>query len=81
MLKKEDYSFDGTLEDTDLYEYDENGNRVKRTRLNADGTTYSYQYEYNENGNLIKETYTDTEGGITISEYDENGKEIKKTYT
>ncbi len=47
------YNEDGTVIWYELSEYDENGNRVKETDYDADGTIYWIK-EYGGNGNLIE---------------------------
>ncbi len=63
------------------YEYDENGNRIKTTQTDPDGTITEWEYEYDENGNKIKTTRTDPDGTIYEWEYDENGNLVKETKT
>lgn len=75
------YGDDGSYS---IYEYDEDGNRVKSTYYLEDGTIVDYWvYEYDDNGNLAKEAYYLEDGTIVdywVYEYDENGNRIKRTY-
>ena len=53
-----------------IYEYDENGNKIKEIYYSADGTITTHMaYEYDANGNVIKSTIFNTDGTI-ISETD-----------
>lgn len=55
------YDGDGTMSITTVYknEYDEAGNRIRRTKYNEDGdVTQWYVYEYDEKGNVTAEIYT-----------------------
>ena len=64
-------------------EYSINGNEVKRTFYNSDGSIYNYSaYEYDTNGNKIKVSNYNSDDTIKYyytSEYDINGNEIKRT--
>ena len=67
MTKVEFYDESGKLESYKTYEYDENGNRIKRTYYHYDesGKLESYDIsEYDENGNEIKTTYYDESGNV-----------------
>ena len=59
---------------TDLYEYDENGNKIKET--NDWG---SISYEYDDNGNVLSEYYGNNNSFNCTYEYDEDGYCISKT--
>ena len=64
-----------------IYEYDSNGNRIKTSYYDTNGTLDSYLiYEYDSDGNLIKESCYNSDGTLDyywICEYDSNGNEIK----
>ena len=72
------YGDDGSYS---VYEYNDNGNRVKSTYYLKDGTVVNYWlYEYDSNGNLVKEAYYLEDGTIVdywIYEHDDNGNRVK----
>lgn len=75
---------DGSNGNYIIREYDINGNEVKNTGYNADGTVYgSNVYEYDANGYKVKSTHYNADGTVDfwfVHEYDANGYEIKHTY-
>ena len=60
-----------------IYEYDANGNKIKISYYNADGTLKEYNTnEYDENGKEIKWSYYNADGTLDMyvtHEYDANG--------
>ncbi|XP_059175867.1 uncharacterized protein LOC131955682 [Physella acuta] len=78
--KKPKTSSDGKY----LYEYDEKGRIIKKTRIGGgDDSGSEYEYEYDEHGNLIKEKKKKgkkqgDEGDEFEYVYDKDGKLIKK---
>ena len=61
-----------------VWEYDINGNPVKGSCYNPNGTWYVNEYEYDINGNRVKMTYYDSTGLSSVEEYDENGNLINE---
>lgn len=61
------------------YEYDKNGNIVKKYESITNSVT---EYEYNEDGLAVKMRYTNNDGGTLdeFYEYDEHGTLIKTTH-
>ena len=63
-----------------IYEYDANGNVIKRSDYNPGGTLDFYHtYEYDANGNKIKTSRYNADGSYSIHEYDANGNKIKRS--
>ena len=63
------------------YEYDSNGNTIRSTGYNSDGSISS-QCEYDSHGNRIRYTCYDSDGSILYwaeYEYDSHGNEIRST--
>ena len=63
-------------------EYDVNGNRIKSTSFNTNGTAiWRREYEYDINGNQVKHTSFNEYGMVEWSEYeyDINGNQVKHT--
>ena len=85
MTKHISYDADGNVSwiDRYAYEYDAQGNKIKRTRYNKDDSSYSYEYgligdivtrysEYDADGNRTSDVSVDWN-----CEYDEEGRLIK----
>ncbi len=76
-IEREDFN-DGSYR---IYEYDSNGNEIKRSYYNPDGTLdYYLILEYDSNGNRIKENYYKPDGTLDYyytGEYDSKGNCIK----
>ena len=67
------YNADGTIRNWTEYEYDANGNMIKRTNYMADGMNSWSEHEYDAEGNTIKSTYYKSDGNIDcwyIPEYE-----------
>ena len=47
-----------------MYEYDENGNCVKRMEIYTDGSGVIYEYECDDEGNVVNETRTKYDGTV-----------------
>lgn len=80
VLTETRYDEDGTVSYRDVYEYDEQGNRVKGASFDGEEQNYTYTYEYDDNGKLIKEANI-TEGqqeSATTYAYDAQGNLIEK---
>ncbi len=62
------------------YQYDENGNKIRRDSYSPEGEFEFYTiYEYDEEGNLIYETLFDKDGyKLSHTEYNKNGDVIKE---
>ena len=70
---------DESRNSSNFYEYDEDGNLIKKYREVSDGITSTQLYEYDKNENLINEYFQRSDGisSITKYEYDENRNLIK----
>ena len=85
LSKETEYKWDGTVYDSEEYEYDAQGNVAKNIFYNADGTVDFYsENEYDEHNNLTKNTFYNADGELMFSqeyenEYDEKGNLIKCT--
>lgn len=86
LSKETEYKWDGTVFDSEEYEYDEQGNVAKNIFYNADGTVKVYsENEYDEHKNLTKQAVYDANGVLMFSqeyenEYDEYGNITKRTW-
>ena len=59
------YNPDGSVNCYSRSDYDDKGNRTKRTHYNHDGSVdYYTRYEYDANGNLTKETCYNSDGSF-----------------
>ena len=70
---------DESRNSSNFYEYDEDGNLIKKYREVSDGITSTQLYEYDKNENLINEYFQRSDGisSITKYEYGENRNLIK----
>ena len=65
MTGKTDFNADGSISRKIKYEYDANGNEIKRTSFAPDGSMYWWnEYEYDAQGNQIKLTQFEPDGSI-----------------
>ncbi|MEE1082525.1 MAG: hypothetical protein UH850_02095 [Paludibacteraceae bacterium] len=80
LIEKNTYNSLDELTDKYIYEYDNNGNKIKEEYYSRDILSHVYNYKYNEKGICIEEIYTD---GILDSKteykYDECGNLIEET--
>lgn len=78
-IKVTAFDIDGTGKITDLYEYDEAGNRIKLITYTSYPCERTYEYDYNPDG--IYNGFTSFFNGITndIFRFDENGHCIEHT--
>ncbi len=61
------------------YEYDRNGNLIKKTEIGDDGTTKNWTYSYDSENRLIKVTKQESMETKTITfKYDPFGRRIEK---
>ena len=65
---------------SDLYKYDQNGNKIEWSKY-SDGTLdWQYLYKYDQNGNNIERSKYNSDGTLYSKElykYDSNGNEIE----
>ena len=65
---------------SDLYKYDQNGNKIEWSKY-SDGTLdWKYLYKYDQNGNKLEYSYYNSDGTLNFKElykYDSNGNEIE----
>ena len=73
---------DESRNSSNFYEYDEDGNLIKKYREVSDGITSTQLYEYDKNENLINEYFQRSDGisSITKYEYDENENLINEYF-
>ncbi len=79
LIRKTEYSEDGTFRAETIYEYDEMGRKKKAVRYEADGTVVGWgstDYEYDEAGNMIREVRSDYDRRC---EYSESGQLLRET--
>lgn len=78
-MKKTTYSSmeQGKITDEQLFELDDNGNVLRDSKINSDGSqTLQYEYTYDAQGNVLSET--DAHNGFTTTHtYDADGKLLK----
>lgn len=83
LIEKKTYNSLDELTDLYIYEYDNNGNKIKEEYYSRDILAHVYNYKYNEKGICIEEIYIDD--GVLDSKteykYDECGNLIEETRT
>jgi len=80
IVKSERYDYnDGSYY---IEDYDENGNNIRTTEYNADGSVdYWYISDYDEKGNCTRTTVYNADGSVeSIWDYDEDGNCIRETW-
>jgi len=82
LITKEEYFFDGELEDVITYEYDTNQRLIKSTRVDSFGDIEIDLYTHNANGTIsfVTETNDELSADGTIY-FDSNGNPNKKEIT
>ncbi len=62
------------IQNTTVYEYDQNNNVIKKTFPN--GTIWNYEYDQNNNCTKV----ADSHGNVCLYEYDENNHVTKENH-
>lgn len=84
MIRRTEYSLDGSISHFQKYQYDGSGNMVRVDYYNTEGSLEHYfTMEYDSQGREVKRTYYDENGnmrGYNVFEYNETGKYIRFVY-
>ena len=78
------YGADGSLENKNIYKYDDKGNKIERNYYKADGSLSSKDiYKYDDKGNMLEVYSYEADGSLenkNIYKYDDKGNEIERNY-